>query len=315
MTSVTDAVPVEPLQGRLLNHSLHAHAWSQTPRSLKFTVAEDQAKVYVSAMSANSLQLLGSENTPIIMEPTAVTATQGPDRLDMANQNPLWAAASQAMYNQAMQQQQQGFVHGLQHQPQHHALYSDSDQSIISTFNLSNFPSTYRSPRVAGGAVMYPHASCPGLQARERHHLAASSGLFAPSNTPAPYAATPSDACARSSFSTLQNSHHQIFPSLAAAQPALNPEAAATAMYEGMSSGTLSDYDMLVLAHAAGLINDQGDLVSTDDGKQGESSCKQFVIPCHDEASSKCNRGNRSTAPLILSLVDSDNGMWWFQMS
>lgn len=205
----------------------------------------------------------------------------------MANQNPFWIAASQAMLNQAMQQQQQQqhrpiAMHGSadqQQQPQH-ALYSETDLSIRPNFNITNPTSTYDPQRIPEGAPMLQNAPSSDLQAMERHHLAASSGLFTSSRTTAPLAASAFDSCNRPTFSTHQPGSHPTFPTSAAPHPTINPEAAATAMYEGLSSGTLSDYDMLVLAHAAGLINDHGDLLST-----GESAPKNGVIFGHTELS------------------------------
>lgn len=176
------------------------------------------------------------------------------------------AAVSQAIYNQAMQEQLQQHHAEQQHQLQLHRCYSDVGLSRRSNF-VTDTPHTIQSPRAPEIEVMFQNVQRPDLQARERHHVAASSGLFMPSNTSATFSprisVDPSDSFPRPNFSPQQSGDQSTFSTHVPAQKQLDPEVA-TAMYEELSRGTLGDYDMLVLAHAAGLIDDHGDLLPGD---------------------------------------------------
>lgn len=183
------------------------------------------------------------------------------------------------MYNQVVQQQQQQQVQ----QQQQKYLQQDTDSrfliidpssgAVVGTTNSAATSERSNAHTVAPAA----RNISTDVQEKERLAVAASSGLYAPYNFPAPQkrvsSAIFSSELMNSPYFSVDEAMSSAsgsilaFPAIAPAM--MDPATAAAAMQEGLASG-IDDYHLLLLAQAAGLMDENGNLLPAFGGQGGE---------------------------------------------
>lgn len=270
---------------------MHTHTYTLTCFTLHTTPAVPKT-TSTSLASSNSSQTIDSRTTSQQMSSNSSQHLMGLEQVtDRAKsgtvqtrgsssseqQQPPWDA--QAMYNQVMQQQQ-AQQHQLQHQQQQQKFLPQEadnrfliiDPSSGAVMGTTNSSTTSHTERPAARNIS------TDSQEKERLAVAASSGLYAPYNFPAPQkrvssAIFSSELMNSPYFSVdeaMSSGSGSILAFPAASSPATMDKAtAAAALQEGLASG-IDDYHLLLLAQAAGLMDESGNLLPAFGGQGGE---------------------------------------------
>lgn len=185
------------------------------------------------------------------------------------------------MYNQVVQQQQQQ----VQQQQQQKYLQQDTDSRFLivdpssgAVVGTTNSAATHSERTNSQTVAPAARNISTDVQEKERLAVAASSGLYAPYNFPVPQkrvsSAIFSSELMNSPYFSVDEAMSSAsgsilaFPAIAPAT--MDPAAATAAMQEGFASG-IDDYHLLLLAQAAGLMDENGNLLPAFGGQGGES--------------------------------------------